>query len=129
MIVIDTCVLIWLSIEPTRLSTAASDRIAIERKNGSIAIAGITLYEIGWLHQNKRIAIGTTLSSVLAEIDARFIVLPISSAIAQIAAELPVPYPSDPMDRIIGASALDAGCPLITSDWLIRKSKALQVIW
>jgi PIN domain nuclease of toxin-antitoxin system len=33
------------------------------------------------------------------------------------------------MDRIIGATALDLGVPLVTKDKMIRKAKALSVIW
>ncbi len=51
------------------------------------------------------------------------------SKLSKVAADLPSPYPSDPMDKIIGATALDAGCALITPDRLIRKSKAVPVIW
>jgi PIN domain nuclease of toxin-antitoxin system len=39
------------------------------------------------------------------------------------------PKPLDPMDRIIGATALDRGVPLVTKDKMIRKAKALSVIW
>ena len=38
------------------------------------------------------------------------------------------PYPLDPMDRIIAATALDRGVPLVTKDKMIRKAKALSVI-
>jgi PIN domain nuclease of toxin-antitoxin system len=37
--------------------------------------------------------------------------------------------PLDPMDRIIGATALDRGIPQVTRDKAIRKSKAVPVIW
>jgi PIN domain nuclease of toxin-antitoxin system len=33
------------------------------------------------------------------------------------------------MNRIIGATALDRGVPLVTKDNMIRKAKALPVIW
>jgi predicted nucleic acid-binding protein len=33
------------------------------------------------------------------------------------------------MDRLIGATALDRGVPLITRDRAIRESNALNVIW
>ncbi len=129
MIVLDTCVLIWLASDPSKLSKVAADTIAAERKSSSAAIAGVSLYEVAWLFHNHRLQIATSLATALSEIEARFIVLPTTASIAQIAAELPSPYPSDPMDKIIGATALDAGCALITPDRLIRKSKAVPVIW
>jgi len=42
---------------------------------------------------------------------------------------LPAGYPKDPADRIIGATALVEGIPLITADREIRKSRALATIW
>ena len=43
--------------------------------------------------------------------------------------ELPVAYPKDPADRIIGATALVEGLSLLTADREIRRSKALRTIW
>ncbi len=65
----------------------------------------------------------------LARISERFRVLPITAEIAQLAAELPDSYPSDPMDRLIGATALAQGVPLVTRDRAIRSSRAVPVIW
>jgi PIN domain nuclease of toxin-antitoxin system len=42
---------------------------------------------------------------------------------------LPASYPEDPADRIIGATALVEGLPLLTADREIRRSKAVQTIW
>jgi len=36
--------------------------------------------------------------------------------------EFPKPYPADPQDRIIGATAVVEGRPLLTQDRLIVKS-------
>ncbi len=128
MIVADTCVVIWLAREPAILSEAANEAIFSARKNGGIAIAGVTLYEIAWLARNKRIAFDS-VESFLAATEANFVVLPVTASIARRAAELPSEYPSDPMDRIIGATALDQGVALITKDRAIRRSNALAVIW
>jgi PIN domain nuclease of toxin-antitoxin system len=59
----------------------------------------------------------------------RFLILPITPAVTRIAVEFPSPYPLDPMGRIIGATALDRGVPLVTKDKMIRKAKPLSVIW
>ena len=44
------------------------------------------------------------------------------------ALELPAAYPKDPTDRIIGATALIEGMPLLTADREIRRSRALHTI-
>jgi PIN domain nuclease of toxin-antitoxin system len=43
--------------------------------------------------------------------------------------DLPASYPNDPVDRIIGATALVEGLTLITADAAIRKSRAVPTIW
>ena len=129
MIVVDTCVVIWLASEPSMLSSAATEAIRVARKNGGVGIAGITLYELAWLASNRRITLKTSLEAFLLEVEARFVTLPISASISRIAVALPSSYPLDPMDRIIGATALDRGVPLVTRDKAIRKAKAMPVIW
>jgi PIN domain nuclease of toxin-antitoxin system len=42
---------------------------------------------------------------------------------------LPDEYPRDPMDRMIGATAIVEGLALITADAAIRKSKAVATLW
>ncbi len=129
MIVADTCVVIWLAADPRVLSKAATESIIAARKDSGVAISGITLYELAWLVRNKRISIKNSLEAFLAEVEARFIVLPITASIARLAVELPSAYPADPMDRLIGATALEHHASLVTRDKAIRKSKAIPVIW
>lgn len=129
MIVVDTCVVIWLASDPRLLSAAATDAIRTARKNGGVSISCISLFELGWLARNQRIMLKTSLEAFLIEVEARFVILPLTAAVTRIAVEFPSPYPLDPMDRIIGATALDRGVPLVTKDKMIRKAKAFPVIW
>ena len=129
VILIDTCVVIWLAGDPGSLSKAASAAITEARKSGGVAIADITLYELAWLARNGRIAITGSVEAFLARVETLFIVQPVTASVAQIAVDLPASYPRDPVDRLIGATALSLGMPLVTRDKLIRKSKALPVIW
>jgi PIN domain nuclease of toxin-antitoxin system len=45
------------------------------------------------------------------------------------AVRMPSSYSSDPADRIIGATAIAEGMPLVTADKQIRQTKVLQTIW
>jgi PIN domain nuclease of toxin-antitoxin system len=49
--------------------------------------------------------------------------------VAMQAFELPASYPNDPVDRIIGATALIEDIPLLTADREIRKSRAVPTLW
>ena len=129
MIVVDTCVVIWLASDPSLLSAAATDAIRTARANGGVGISCISLFELAWLAKNQRIVLKTSLEAFLLEVETRFLILPITAAVTRIAVEFPSPYPLDPIDRIIGATALDRGVPLVTKDKMIRKAKELSVIW
>jgi PIN domain nuclease of toxin-antitoxin system len=129
VIVADTCVVIWLAGAPSNLSRAANEAIFAARQSGGLAISGITLYELAWLAEHKRLPLATPVEPFLAEVAANFIVLPVTASVGLLAARFPAEYPADPMDRIIGATALDRGVPLITRDRAIRESNALNVIW
>jgi PIN domain nuclease of toxin-antitoxin system len=69
------------------------------------------------------------MEQFLQDVESRFIVLPLNTEIAARAAQLPVSYPRDPMDRIIGATAIVEGLPLVTSDAGIQDSNSLRTIW
>ena len=130
MILVDTHVVVWLALDPTHLSKNA--RAAIDDARGSgdgLAISDITLLELATLSSKGRIRLDISLESFLREVEARFVVLPISGRACVRALGLPATYPKDPADRIIGATALVEGLSLLTADRGIRRSRALRTIW
>ena len=130
MILADTHVVVWLAFDPGRLSRKARAAIDEARRNGDgLAICDITLLELATLASKRRIRLDISLESFLREVEARFVVLPISARACARAMGLPAAYPSDPADRIIGATALVEGLALVTADREIRRSKALGTIW
>jgi PIN domain nuclease of toxin-antitoxin system len=42
---------------------------------------------------------------------------------------LPDPFPRDPSDRLIAATAMVEGVPLVTADTRIRQSKLVETVW
>lgn len=129
MILLDTHVLVWLALDPQKLSKNAKNAILKSRMSGYLAIAGISLWEIAWLVQHGRIETNLTVESFVRECAAKVRVLPISPEIAARAVSLPESYPKDPQDRLIGATALVEGLDLVTHDRLIRKAGVVPVIW
>jgi PIN domain nuclease of toxin-antitoxin system len=130
VILVDTHVVVWLAFDQGQLSKAAKAAINEARQNGEgLAISDITLLELMTLTTKGRIRLDISLESFLGEIEARFIVLPISGRACVRALGLPAAYPKDPADRIIGATALVEGLSLLTADREIRRSRALHTIW
>ncbi len=130
MILVDTHVVVCLAFDQERISRKARTAIDEARKNADgLAISDITLLELATLATRGRIHLDISLESFLQEVEARFVVLPISGRACARAMGLPSTYPKDPADRVIAATALVEGLSLLTADRAIRRSRTVQTIW
>jgi PIN domain nuclease of toxin-antitoxin system len=130
LILVDTHVIVWLAFDQSQISSKARAAIDEARAIGhGLAISDMTLWEVGTLASKGRIDLGISLESFLQEVESRFAVLPITGRACARAMSFPTAYPKDPVDRIIGATALVEGLSLITADREIRRSKLIPTIW
>ncbi len=129
MILLDTHVLIWMASEPKRLSKRAREAILDARQTTGIAVASITLWELAWVAENRRIQISGSVESFVREIVSRVAVIPMRPEIVALAVRLPDTCPNDPGDRIITSTAIVDGMPLVTADERIRRANLAQTIW
>jgi PIN domain nuclease of toxin-antitoxin system len=129
MILLDTHVVVWLAFQPNKLSKRAKEVIRAARLQGGLAIAGITLLELAWIAENRRVETTLSVESFVRQCAAKMTVLPITPEIAARAVSFPESYPKDPQDRLIGATALVEGIQLVSHDRLIKKSGIVPVIW
>ena len=130
MILVDTHVVLWMAMEPFRISKRA--RAAIENarsESQAVAISDMTLLEIAMLEAKSRISLNASLETFLQEVEAQFVVLPITSRASAQIVSLPANFSKDPADRVIAATALVSGVALVTADAAIRRSRVLQTIW
>lgn len=126
----DTHVVLWLALEPAKISLRAQEAIEKTRQRGeALAISDISLLEIATLERKSRLKLDTSLETFLSEVESRFAVLPITARICVRATEFPAAYPKDPADRVIAATALVEGAPLITADEEIRRAKNVRTVW
>jgi PIN domain nuclease of toxin-antitoxin system len=130
LILLDTHVVIWIALNPAKISRNA--RVAMDqarRENAGIAISDMTLLELARLSSTGQVRFNSRLEVFLSEVERRFVVLPMNASICVQAYDLPDGYPTDPADRIIGATALVEGLTLLTADRGIRNSRAFPTIW
>ncbi len=131
MIAVDTHILIWDALSPSRLSAAAVDAMAAANQDGGIAVADISLWEIAMLLQKGRVQVATDcrtfLNLILQANQIR--VQPITPQIAALSTECLSTINADPADRLIVATALAAGVPLVTADRNLRNSDEIKTIW
>lgn len=130
LILLDTHVVIWLAQDYQRISPMARSAIQeARRKDAGLAVCGITLVEIARLASHGRIRLTPDAETVVTEVERYFVILPITASIALQAFDLPAGYPNDPVDRIIGATALIEDIRLLTANRAIRRSRAVPTIW
>ena len=129
MILVDTQAVLWLTEEDSRLSEAAELLLIQGRKDGTLAIADITLREIAMLVSKGRVTLPMPLSVYLEFLESIFRVMPISARIAERSIGFGKKYPNDPADKLIGATAIIHGMVLVTKDQEIRASGEVNCVW
>jgi len=116
-VILDSHVLHWWSAEPDRMSPAAREAIA---DADDLAVADISWFELAWLAQHERIVLTIPILAWLQQLAAQVRTMPVTPAVAQTAVNLPSSFPGDPADRLIYATAIEHGWPLITKDQRLR---------
>ena len=119
-VVLDTHVLHWWSAEPDRLSAAATE--AIESAD-ELAVAAISWFELAWLAARERVVLTVPTRTWLDRLADEVTTVGITPAIADAAVALPATFPGDTADRLIYASAVELGVPLVTKDRRLRRHR------
>lgn len=128
-VVLDTCALLWWSLDPDELSESA--RIAIEKmereKNG--ITPSMAIWEIAIKVKNKKVDLGFPLDTYVKKLQQSDVVeiMPVDEDILVKSVSLKWSH-RDPVDRIVVTLAITNGCSIITKDREIRDFYA-QAIW
>ncbi len=124
--VADTHALVWAFLGDPRLSARAQAAFA----TGEVGISSITFAEVLYLEEKRRLQPGITeaLHALVSDSGTLLTEIPVNAVIAKAMARISRSSVPDLPDRIIAATALHLGVPLITRDRKIQAS-GIDSVW
>ena len=130
MIVLDTHVWIWWVAQPEKLSDKARQEIDTAMNESRIHISSISCWEVSLLVRKGRLALTTKPEDWVAKSEALpfFRFEAVDNRIA-LASNTVSDLHDDPADRIIVATALVLGMPLVTKDRKIQGYPGVETVW
>jgi PIN domain nuclease of toxin-antitoxin system len=131
MIVLDTHAWIWFASNPEILSRKAKKAVDLAVKKKSVLVSSISVWEVALLVKKKRLELSMDVADWIAKSENLPFIqfIPVSNSIAVKSVNLPPPLHPDPADRIIIATALSAGAPIVTKDKNISDYAHVRTIW
>ena len=131
MIVLDTHAWIWFASKPETLSKKARKALDAAVNDKNVLISSISVWEVALLVKNKRLKLSMDVLDWIAKSENLPFIqfIPVSNSIAVKSVNLPPPLHPDPADRIIIATALSIGAPLVTKDKKIAAYSHVKTIW
>jgi PIN domain nuclease of toxin-antitoxin system len=130
--VTDTHALLWYLSNDPSLSTSVSDLFRqADAGVTAIIIPSIVLVEVVYLCERQRVP-GDRIDRILAmpgTPGSRYRVAPLDESVVQALRRIPRDQVPDMPDRIIGATALCLGLPLITRDSNLTGASLLTCVW
>ncbi len=133
MIVLDTHALLWWALDPDRLSAEAARILAAMERSGGFASA-ISIWELGVKAKRGKLELPLPIDELARRIERGGVVelLPVDASIWLGSLALPWDH-ADPADRVIVATAVSKGLPLLTKDETIhafsRAFPAVRCVW
>lgn len=129
--VLDTHTVLWYLENSKELSLLARTTIEDAIRNArDVHASAISVIETIYLVERKRLPAGglQRLRSALIDPNAGLFIAPVDASVADALEKIPRSVVPDMPDRIIAATALYLGVPLVTRDRRLQ-SAGIQTIW
>ena len=130
-VVVDTHAVIWALLDRSRLSAAAKETLETANRSGApVYVPTISIVEIVYLIEKGRlpVEVKARLGELLDDQSTNLIATSLDHEIADRVEHVSRDAIPDMPDRVIAATALHLGLPLVTRDAQIRASD-LKTIW
>jgi PIN domain nuclease of toxin-antitoxin system len=129
--VLDTHTVLWYLENSKELSAAA--RTTVEnaiRDARHVRVSAISLVETVYLIERRRLPLNALdrLRSALTDPNSGLFIAPVDAGVADALQDIPRDVVPDMPDRIIAATALHLGLPLVTRDRRLQAA-GIQTIW
>ncbi len=131
-LVTDTHALLWYLFDPPQLSASArASSLAAETAGAAIHVPAIALVELRYLVEKGKFteAQYQAIAQALKDTALLPVITPLDMNVADAMAQIPRSIVPDMPDRIIAATALTLGLPLVTKDTEIRKLINVTTVW
>lgn len=130
-LVVDTHAAIWYLLQSERLSQSANEALDATLKQGeNIYLASISLVEVIYLVEKGKLNKDSVRALIkgIEDQSSNWILAPLDLAVVEKLSSVPRKDVPDMPDRIIAATAIHLGLPLVTADSRLRESK-VTTIW
>lgn len=129
VIVLDTHALLWWALDPDRLSATAVETCARMENDGGFASA-ISVWELAIEVKRGKLVLPLSIDDLVHRLDQGGVVelLPVDTRTWLRSAALPWEH-RDPADRVIVATALEKGLPLLTKDETLHRFAGATCVW
>jgi PIN domain nuclease of toxin-antitoxin system len=129
VIVLDTHALLWWALDPEQLSESASEVVAQMERVGGFASA-ISIWELGVKVKRGKLELPIRIEEFARRVERGGVVelLPVDTGTWLRSLSLKWDH-ADPADRVIVATALLRGVPLLTKDETIRAFSEITCVW
>jgi PIN domain nuclease of toxin-antitoxin system len=133
-LLLDTHALLWWQARSRKLSRRAAAEMS---RSDELLVSAITCWEVATLLAHGRIELDRSLDEWLDDMDAdeKVTLVPLGphAAIEALALDR-AGFHADPADRLIYATAIEQGCPLVTADdrihdFVEEQGSGVRLVW